>query len=97
METLALYLYLQSLDGLTTYVGIMGGATEINPIASWVMGTLGLGVGIVVFKTLCGLGGLLIQKHFGRIPKLVNILGIVVVVFNLISIVVNGYILKGAK
>ena len=65
------FLLAQASDGILTYVGVstLGLAIEGNPIVSWLMGTLGYGVGVSTAKVVAGCFG--IALHLSSVHKAV--------------------------
>jgi hypothetical protein len=71
---------LQMFDGVATYLGILGGAAEGNPIVAAAMTHLGLGTALLLFKAkACGC--LVLLRRLGDTPLAVLALAGVAVVY----------------
>ncbi|MDA8219169.1 MAG: DUF5658 family protein [Dehalococcoidales bacterium] len=93
LSIMGLFVLLQSLDILTTYLGLRNGAREINVLPSWLLGNAGEMV-MYAFKACLVLLVLTLvlslEYRFPRIwlaLRIVNVLMIFVLGLNLLAIV----------
>ena len=89
MNPLSLFIYLQLLDGLTTYAGIKTGSQELNPIARVFLDHMGLVSGIIAMKAIVAGCGAYLSLRAYPIPSLMNWLFAGIVVFNIAGIISN--------
>jgi hypothetical protein len=73
-HALALFLVLQVLDGVLTYVGVStyGVDMEGNPLIAWLMGAMGQGPGLAAAKLAAGSFGVVL--HLSAVHKAVAVL-----------------------
>ncbi|MHB9091695.1 MAG: DUF5658 family protein [Chloroflexota bacterium] len=89
---IALYLVLQGLDVLTTFVGLRRGAYEANLLPGWLIQHYGE-ASMYLFKVLLVLGVLFVvvclQRPFPRVwlaVRVVNVMMVLVLAVNLMTI-----------
>lgn len=93
LYVIVLYLALQTLDVVTTFVGLRRGAMEANFVPRWFLDNLGEAT-MYAFKVALVLGVLLVvlrvQSQFPHVwlaIRVVNVLMMLVVAINLLAIV----------